>query len=94
MRRKWRVGVVLFLWGMAVPLGRGQEPAQEKEKPTETKPAPEKPVPKEESSVTAHSIQIGGQTNPYKATAGTILLKDDKDEQMPASSMWRTSAAT
>jgi carboxypeptidase C (cathepsin A) len=61
-------------------LGRGQESAQEKEKPAETKPAPEKPVPKEGSSVTAHSIQIGGQTNPYKATAGTILLKDDKDE--------------
>lgn len=58
----------------------GQEPAQEKEKPAETKAAPQAPVPKEESSVTAHSIQIGGRTIPYKATAGTILLKDDKDE--------------
>ena len=37
-------------------------------------------TPKEESSVTDHSISIGGQTVPYKATAGTILLKNDKDE--------------
>src|SRR6266576_462979 len=36
--------------------------------------------PKEESSVTDHSIKIGGQTIPYKATAQTILLKDDKGE--------------
>src|SRR6267143_5401762 len=36
--------------------------------------------PKEESSVTEHSIKIGGQTIPYKATAQTILLKNEKDE--------------
>ena len=30
--------------------------------------------PKEESSVTDHTIKIGGQTIPYKATAQTILL--------------------
>src|SRR5205814_5796127 len=36
--------------------------------------------PKEEISVTDHSIKIGGQTIPYKATAQTILLKDDKGE--------------
>ena len=35
---------------------------------------------KEESSVTDHTIKIGGQTIPYKATAQTILLKDDKGE--------------
>jgi carboxypeptidase C (cathepsin A) len=37
-------------------------------------------TPKEESSVTDHTIKIGGQTIPYKATAQTILLKDDKGE--------------
>src|SRR5208282_3270865 len=36
--------------------------------------------PKEESSVTEHSIKIGGQTIPYKATASTTLLKNEKDE--------------
>lgn len=55
--------------------------AQEKE----TKPADklaEAPAtpPKEESSVTDHIIKIAGQTIPYKATAATILIKNDKDE--------------
>src|SRR5258708_36197821 len=36
--------------------------------------------PKEESSVTDHIIKLGGQTIPYKATAATILLKNEKDE--------------
>jgi carboxypeptidase C (cathepsin A) len=48
----------------------------EREKPTEPTPPP----PKEESSVTEHSIKIGGQTIPYKAIAGTILLKNEKEE--------------
>jgi carboxypeptidase C (cathepsin A) len=58
--------------------------AQEKEtkpgeKPAEKAPEP-KPEAKEESSVTDHSIKIGGQTIPYKATAGSILLKNEKEE--------------
>lgn len=55
-------------------------PAQEKDakeqKPAETPPAP----PKEESFVTEHTIKIGGQTIPYKATVANIILKDDKGE--------------
>src|SRR6266436_6468135 len=35
---------------------------------------------KEESSVTEHTIKIGGQTIPYKATASTILLKNEKGD--------------
>ncbi len=38
--------------------------------------------PKEEISVTDHTIKIGGQTIPYKATAQTILLKDEKGAPM------------
>ncbi len=38
------------------------------------------PTPKEESSVTEHSIRLGGQVIPYRATASTTLLKDDKGE--------------
>jgi carboxypeptidase C (cathepsin A) len=59
--------------------------ATEKEKPTEPTPPP----PKEESSVTEHSIKIGGQTIPYKAIAGTILLKNEKDE--PQALIYSTS---
>jgi len=35
---------------------------------------------KEESSVTDHTIKLGGQVIPYKATASTTLLKNDKGE--------------
>ncbi len=59
--------------------------AAEKEKPAEPTPPP----PKEESSVTEHSIKIGGQTIPYKAIAGTILLKNEKDE--PQALIYSTS---
>jgi len=57
-------------------------PAQEKEsKPSADKAAEKTPEPaKEESSVTDHSIKLSGQTIAYKATAGSILLKNDKDE--------------
>ena len=54
--------------------------AQEKDAKPAEKPSEPAPTPKEESSVTDHSIKVAGQTIPYKATAGTILLKNEKDE--------------
>jgi carboxypeptidase C (cathepsin A) len=51
--------------------------------------APADATPKEESSVTEHTIQIGGQTISYKATASTTLLKNDKDE--PIALMYSTA---
>jgi carboxypeptidase C (cathepsin A) len=57
--------------------------AQEKEQKSATKKeeeTAETKVPKEESSVTEHTIRLGGQTIPYKATAQTILIKDEKGE--------------
>lgn len=41
---------------------------------------------KEQKSVTDHSVRIGGETIAYKATAGTITLKDQKGE--PTGSMF------
>ena len=72
----------ILLLASPLPLRAQERPperetkATEKEKPAEPTPPP----PKEESSVTEHSIKIGGQTIPYKATAATILLKNEKDE--------------
>jgi carboxypeptidase C (cathepsin A) len=63
--------------------GASAMPAQDAPKTPEAKPAEpaeKKETPKEESSVTEHSIKVGGQTINYTATAGTILLKDEKDE--------------
>lgn len=69
-----------LLIGVAFPSGpafaQDKEKDNEKEKPAEAAG----PAPKEESSVTEHSIKIGGQTIPYKATASTTLLKNEKDE--------------
>ncbi len=70
--------------GIAVPAA-----AQDAAKPADTKPVGETPSPKEESSVTDHTIRVGGQTIAYKATAGTILLKDAKDE--PTALMFYTA---
>jgi carboxypeptidase C (cathepsin A) len=83
---------------LAIILGMAAAPgaliAQEKEakqgdKPAEAAGAQEKP--KEESSVTEHSIKIGGQTIPYKVTAQTILLKDEKGE--PTALLYSTAYA-
>ncbi|HEY7184716.1 MAG TPA: hypothetical protein VIC84_24975, partial [Blastocatellia bacterium] len=60
--------------------GRQQTQAQaQDDRQREARPAPAEP-PKEEWSVTDHTIQIGGQTIPYKASAGTTLLKNDAGE--------------
>lgn len=37
-------------------------------------------APQEEWSVTDHTVRVGSQTIPYKASAGTTLLKNDKGE--------------
>jgi carboxypeptidase C (cathepsin A) len=55
-----------------------KEPAAAQAKPA--KAEPETPTPKEEMSVTDHTIRIGGQSIPYKAAASTTLLKDEKGE--------------
>ena len=44
------------------------------------------PTPKEEKTITQHSVAIDGQTIKYTATAGTLILRDDKDE--PAASLF------
>lgn len=77
-----RVSAAILLLALASLALRAQERTQEKETKTveKEKPAETTPPPKEESSVAEHSIKIGGQTIPYKAIAGTILLKNEKDE--------------
>src|SRR6267378_3797111 len=70
--------VLTPLMGVISPELRAQEKdAKPGDKPAEA--AALAPA-KEESSITDHTIKIGGQTIPYKATAATILLKNEKDE--------------
>src|SRR5271154_3827863 len=85
---------IFFLFA---PAGRiaAQEPAKDAKaadaKPADAKAAPPAPeaAPKEESSVTDHTVRIGDQTINYKATASTTLLKDDKGE--PTALMYSTA---
>jgi carboxypeptidase C (cathepsin A) len=61
-------------------MAQGNEKEKDKAEEKQPENAVPKEFPKEESSVTDHSIKIGGQTIGYKATVGSILLKNDKDE--------------
>ena len=76
------VAFVVFLPALFV-----QQPAPEQEgvpasqvKPSETQSPPEPNQPREQSSSTDHTIRLGIQTIPYKATASTTLLKNNKGE--------------
>src|SRR5580698_815442 len=75
-------GKVLLVVALLVAVLPLSAPAQDKDAKPADKPADAAtpPAPKEESSVTDHSIKLGSQTIPYKATAATILLKNEKDE--------------
>lgn len=76
----------LGLMILAIFLVLGQTPPVSAQKPQkESKETPQKAAseparPEEKSSVTEHTIRLDGQTIPYKATAGTLLLKDTKGE--------------
>src|ERR1700755_1564787 len=74
--KKLVVVLAAFHWADAFAMSLRAQESKPADKPAEAPAAP----PKEESSVTDHTIKIGGQTIPYKATASTILLKNEKDE--------------
>ncbi|HEX5354173.1 MAG TPA: peptidase S10, partial [Rhodanobacteraceae bacterium] len=54
--------------------------AQHKQADDSKSTAAAKPTPKQRESVTHGSVVIDGQTIHYTATAGTILLRDDKNQ--------------
>lgn len=91
MRRIFPIGVAVF-FALLMFFGHSriasaQMPDQAKAPEAKQAKAPEaNDQTKEQSSVTEHTLRIGGQTIPYKATAGTIILKDAKGE--PTGSMF------
>jgi len=68
---------VVFSLGLA---GRAAAQAPDKDAKAPEAKGAEKCEAKEESSVTDHTMRIGGQTIAYKATASTTLLKNDKGD--------------
>ena len=81
---------------LLIPSSNMRAQAPEKDaKPADSKPAEkcDAATTKEEVSTTDHTIRAGTQTIPYKATASTTLLKNDKgDSTGLASIRWRTRA--
>jgi carboxypeptidase C (cathepsin A) len=60
--------------------GRGGEQAQGAERAGGAQSEMQTPPPREEVSVTDHTIHIGNQDMPYKATASTTMLRNDAGE--------------
>lgn len=70
----------VLLFPLSLSTSWAQDQDQEKDKKEAKPPEKLEPTPKEESSVTDHSLRIDGQTIPYEATVGSLLLKNEKDE--------------
>ncbi len=78
MKKFWKVSGVVCLLAFAFAFRlNAQQPPAAPPAGGAAAPAAEAPAPKEESSVTDHTIKIGGQTIAYKATVGSILIKND-----------------
>jgi carboxypeptidase C (cathepsin A) len=102
MRRT--LAVALLLTGLAAAAqaqrpARPQQPSQAPASAQAAQPAPGDSgarreaaaggAPREEASVTEHTIRIGGQTIPYRATAATMLLRNDSGA--PIGSLYYTA---
>ncbi len=90
MKKFWKSISVFTLLMLA---GAGPASAQAAQTPppgaVAPPPAADAASTKEESSITDHSIHVGGQTINYKATIGSILLKNDAGE--PTALMYYTA---
>ena len=77
----FRYGAAIALFvaaGLAAPSATSIAPDQQ---PAAVQAQTPPPIPaREESSVTEHTIRLGGQVVPYTATASTTYVKNDRDE--------------
>src|SRR2546422_5421988 len=72
--------IILVASILATPMAAQRPNATAAASDRETTAKAATPIPNEASSATDHTIRIGGQRVPYRATAATMLLKNDKDE--------------
>ena len=81
MLRSQLAGMLAVLLSLVLaPLpGQAQDKTEESVKVDVQKSEKDKePVPTEKAVTTSHSAQIGGRSIAYKATAGTLIIRDDK----------------
>ncbi|HSS06796.1 MAG TPA: peptidase S10, partial [Rhodanobacteraceae bacterium] len=63
--------------------GKDADAAQDKDK--DAKKKDETPVPPEKTAVSHGSVDVGGKTVHYTATAGNVLIREDKEDKPEAS---------
>src|SRR6184192_2825221 len=85
MRKVISLGAVTWVWLALAGRAAAQAPAPAPERGSrapeaKTEEKCDAAATKEESSVTEHSIRVGGQAISYKAAASTTLLKNDKGD--------------
>ncbi|HEY3644897.1 MAG TPA: peptidase S10 [Gammaproteobacteria bacterium] len=72
---------LLALLALVLPLGLGSTAYASDSPKSDAAAVPASDdKPKEDSSVSHHSVSVGGTSIKYTATAGTLLIRDDKDE--------------
>jgi len=86
MRHRTALVFALLLNALPESLAVAQASASESKPPDAKSDTSE---PREDSSVTLHSARIGGQIVPYKATIGSILLRDEHGD--PTALMYYTA---
>ena len=59
--------------------------ADSADKDTKSAKKDDKPVPPEKTSASSGSVEVGGRTIRYAATAGNVLIRDDKENKPNAS---------
>jgi carboxypeptidase C (cathepsin A) len=60
--------------------GAAERPAEKAQPPSKPGARDANEAPAEKAVVTAHSLQLGGRAVAYKATAGTLLIRDDRGD--------------
>src|SRR5437762_8164473 len=73
---------ILMAAVLAAPLAAQRPAATATGADRDTAKAAPTPIPSEQSSVTDHTTRVGGQLVAYRATAATMLLKNEKDESI------------
>lgn len=74
------LAIAILLIMLSFPVLAEKQDPQAAAKSGDKSEASSKEATKEESSTTEHTVKVGAQTVPYKATAGSILLKNEKEE--------------
>jgi carboxypeptidase C (cathepsin A) len=72
--------LIALLWLVAPTATHAAEPTQPTGQDKQDQAKEEKPVPEPKLTTSRHQIRIGGKAIAYEATAGTLLMKNDKDE--------------